>query len=117
MQGMTAFAHFFAGRYDEACTWAEKAFWQKPDILGTLRVAAVSYAFAGRFAEARKAVARALELDPQICLSNLKDRIGVFRRPQDYAKYAKACAWRDYLNSGEHLIRIRYISFIAERRG
>ncbi len=89
MQGMTAFAHFFAGRYDEACTWAEKAFWQKPDILGTLRVAAVSYAFAGRLAEARKAVARALELDPQICLSNLKDRIGVFRRPQHYAKYAE----------------------------
>jgi Flp pilus assembly protein TadD len=89
MQAVTAFAHFFAGRYEEACAWAEKAVWQKPDILATLRVAAVSYAFAGRLEEARKAVARALELDPPMCLSNLKNRIGVFRRPEDYAKYAE----------------------------
>lgn len=89
MQGVTSFAHFFAGRYEEACAWAEKAFWQKPDILATLRVAAVSNAFAGRLEEARKAVARALELDPEMRISNLKDRIGAFRRPEDYAKYAE----------------------------
>jgi len=88
MQGVTAFAHFFAGRYDEASAWAEKAFWERPNILATLRVAAVSNALAGRLEEARKAVARALELDPDMRLSNLKDRIGTFRRPEDYAKYA-----------------------------
>ena len=76
MQGVTAFAHFFAGRYDEASAWAEKAFWQRPNILATLRVSAVSNAFAGRLDEARKAVARALELDPEMRISNLKDRIG-----------------------------------------
>ena len=88
MQGVTAFAHFFAGRYDEASSWAEKAFWERPNILATLRIAAVSNAFAGRLEEAQKAVARALELDPAMRLSNLKDRIGTFRRPEDFAKYA-----------------------------
>ena len=90
MQGVTAFAHFFAGRYEEATSWAEKAFWERPNILATLRVAAASYALAGRLEEARKAVARALELDPDMRLSNLKDRIGIFRHSEDYAKYAEA---------------------------
>ena len=89
MQGVTAFAHFFAGRYEEAAAWAEKAFWERPNILATLRIAAASNAFAGRLDEAQKAVARALELDPGMRLSNLKDRIGTFRRPEDYAKYAE----------------------------
>ena len=89
MQGVTAFAHFFAGRYDEAAAWAEKAFWERPNILATLRIAAVSNAFAGRLEHARKAVARALELDPQMRISNLKDRIGIFRRQEDFAKYAE----------------------------
>jgi Flp pilus assembly protein TadD len=90
MQGVTAFAHFFAGRYEEATSWAEKAFWERPNILATLRVAAASYALAGRLEEARKAVARALELDPDMRLANLKDRIGIFRHSEDYAKYADA---------------------------
>jgi len=90
MQGVTAFAHFFAGRYEEATSWAEKAFWERPNILATLRVAAASYALAGRQEEARKAVARALELDPDMRLANLKDRIGIFRHSEDYAKYADA---------------------------
>jgi TolB-like protein len=90
MMGVTAFAHFFAGRYQEATAWAEKAFWERPNILATLRIAAASNAFAGRLEEARTAVARALELDPTMRLSNLKERIGTFRRAQDYEKYAEA---------------------------
>jgi hypothetical protein len=53
-----------------------------------LRIAAVSNAFAGRLEEAQKAVVRALELDPDMRRSNLKDRIGTFRRLEDFAKYA-----------------------------
>jgi TolB-like protein len=90
MQGVTAFAHFFAGRYEEASAWAEKAFWERPNILATLRIAAVSNARAGRMEEVRKAVARALELDPEMRLSNLKDRIGTFRRSEDFTRYADA---------------------------
>jgi TolB-like protein len=90
MQGVTAFAHFFAGRYEEAVSWAEKAYWERPNILATLRIAAASNALAGRLEKAQWAVARALELDPDMRLSNLKDRIGIFGRPKDYAKYADA---------------------------
>ncbi len=35
-------------------------------------------------------MARALELDPGMRVSNLKGRIGRFRRPEDFAKYADA---------------------------
>jgi TolB-like protein len=90
MMGVTAFAHFFAGRYDEAAAWADKAFRERPNILATLRVSAVSNALAGRLEEARSAVARALELDPEMRISNLKDRLGAFGRLEDYVKYADA---------------------------
>jgi TolB-like protein/DNA-binding winged helix-turn-helix (wHTH) protein/Tfp pilus assembly protein PilF len=89
MQGVTAFAHVFAGRYEEATVWAEKAFWERPNILATLRIAAVANAFAGHLEKARLAVARALELDPGMRISTLKDRIGIFRQQEDYAKYAE----------------------------
>ena len=90
MQGVTAFAHFMAGRYEEAAAWAEKAFWERPNILATLRIAAASNALAGRLDKAQEAVARALELDPDMRLSNLKERIGIFGQPHDYANYAGA---------------------------
>jgi tetratricopeptide (TPR) repeat protein len=72
MQGVTAFAHFFAGRHDEAAAWAEKAFWERPNVLATLRIAAASNALAGRQEQAQEAIARALELDPDMRLSNLQ---------------------------------------------
>ena len=54
-----------------------------------MRIAAAANAFAGRLEKARLAVSRALELDPGMRISTLKDRIGIFRRPEDYAKYAE----------------------------
>lgn len=90
MLGVTAFAHFIAGRYDEATAWAEKAFWERPNVLATLRITAASYALAGRMEDARRAVAHARELDPEMRLSNLRGRLGGFRRQQDYDKYADA---------------------------
>jgi TolB-like protein/Tfp pilus assembly protein PilF len=90
MQGVTAVCHFFADRYEEAVQWAERAFRSNPKILGTLRIGAASYARANRPEEARNFVARALELDPQMRVSNLAARMGYFRRPQDFAKYADA---------------------------
>ena len=65
-------------------------------VLGTaehprhLAIAAASNALAGRMDEARRAVARALALDPEMRVSNLGGRIGWFRRPEDFAKYADA---------------------------
>lgn len=90
MQGVTGVAHFFADRYEEAALWAGRAFRSKPNILGTLRIGAASNALAGRMEEASKFIGQALKLDPEMNVSNLKDRIGFFGRPEDFAKYTQA---------------------------
>ena len=87
-QGYTALAHFLAGRYDEAWPLAERALREQPYYLSVIRIAAVSNAFAGRLEEARKDIARALQLDPDLRVSNLKDRLGPFR-PEGLAKYVE----------------------------
>jgi tetratricopeptide (TPR) repeat protein len=48
MQTATAAAHFFAGRYAEAFSWAERAAREKPSFLLASAVAAASGALAGR---------------------------------------------------------------------
>jgi TolB-like protein/class 3 adenylate cyclase len=88
MQAVTAIGHFFAGRYSDAALWAEKAVREQPSLI-TLRVAAASYASAGRSEDAHQAIARALQFDPDMCVSNLKDRLMQFR-PEHFAKYADA---------------------------
>jgi tetratricopeptide (TPR) repeat protein len=89
-EGM-AHAHFFAGRYDEALTWARMALRGLPDYHGSLRVAAASCALAGRDEEAKRLMARLLEIDPALRISNLLQNIsGPSRRPEYPAKYADA---------------------------
>jgi tetratricopeptide (TPR) repeat protein len=85
MQAGTALAHFLAGRYGEASSWTERAMWAQSSYFTTVPIAAASYALAGRNAEARKAIARVRELDPALCMANLKDWIP-FRRPEDLAR-------------------------------
>ena len=87
MQGAIASAHLFAGRYDEASSWAEKALRENPNLQQALRVAAASHALAGRLEEAQKAIARMRQLDPNVHISNLKDRLPAFRRPENLARY------------------------------
>jgi TolB-like protein/class 3 adenylate cyclase len=86
MQAGTAFAHFLAGRYDEASFWAEKALWEQANYQSTLRIAAASNALTGRIAEAQKIMDRLRELDPALRVSNLKDYIPL-RRPEDLASF------------------------------
>jgi adenylate cyclase len=88
MQAVTAIGHFFAGRHSDAALWAEKAVREQPSLI-TLRVAAASYALAGRSEDAHQAIARALQFDPDMRVSNLKDRLMQFR-PEHFAKYADA---------------------------
>jgi adenylate cyclase len=83
-----AMAHLLAGRYDEASALGKKACHERPNFLAAIRVAAVSNAFAGRVDRARAYVGRALELDPDLRISNLKDRFGRLR-PQDFAVYVE----------------------------
>ena len=90
-----AFAHFFAGRYDDASSWAEKALAASPPRLReqpvyhpALLIAAASNALAGRLEEARNAIARLRQLNPTPHISNLKNQIPL-RRPEDLARYAE----------------------------
>jgi tetratricopeptide (TPR) repeat protein len=84
-----AWAHFNAGRYDEASSWAERAFVEQPKFEPTLRMVAASNALAGRLEKAQNAVARLRELNPTLRVSNLND-LSPIRRPEYTARWAEA---------------------------
>jgi tetratricopeptide (TPR) repeat protein len=88
MYAATADAHFHAGRYEEASSWAAMAI-RTPRHNG-LRIAAASNALAGRLELAKDAMARLRKLDPALRVSNLKDVQGPYRRPEDHARYEEA---------------------------
>jgi adenylate cyclase len=79
MRAATASAHFVAGRYDEASSWAEKALRDDPGSAPAARLAAASLALAGRLEQAQKAIAHVLRVDPTLRMSNAEDRIPPFR--------------------------------------
>ena len=87
-QGGIAYAHYFAGRYDEACSWAHKAFREQPNYRPALRIEAAGHALAGRSNEARAAMRRLRHLDPELRLSNLQDLLPL-RRAEDVEKFAE----------------------------
>jgi TolB-like protein len=72
MQSAVSCAHFIAGRYEEALSWAEAAMRGRPNFLLAFCAAAASGAIAGRRDEAEKALARLCQLDPELRISNLK---------------------------------------------
>jgi len=84
----TAHAHFFAGRYDEASSWARMALRELPDLLPALRIAAASDALAGRHGDAERTMARMRQIDPTRSVSNLTDVLGPYG-PEESAKYAE----------------------------
>jgi TolB-like protein len=87
-QAGMAQAHLFAGRYDEALSWAEKAVRAKPSSHAALRIFTASSALAGRLGDARKALARLLAIDPTFRVSDLSG-LTPLRRPEDAARYAE----------------------------
>jgi TolB-like protein/class 3 adenylate cyclase len=88
MQAGIATAHFLAGRYSEAASWAEQALREKPTYLPALRASAASHALAGSIEEAQRAMRRLRQLDPVSTISNLQDRLPL-RRQEDRAKWAE----------------------------
>jgi TolB-like protein len=88
MQAATAFAHFIAGRSDEALSWSEKASWEQPLYLPGTIIFAASSALAGQLVKTQNAMARLLHHNTPLRISNLKDWCP-FRRPQDLAKLAE----------------------------
>jgi len=89
VQAAIADAHFHAGRYDEASSWATIAIREVPYHNG-LRILAASNALAGRQEQARLAMARLRQLDPELRVSNLGNVQGPYRRPEDVARYEDA---------------------------
>jgi tetratricopeptide (TPR) repeat protein len=87
MLTVLGYAHFFAGRYEEACESAEKALRARPKYLTAIRGAAASHALAGRLDDAQKYMAQMREVDALLRLSNLKDFIPL-RRTEDFSRWS-----------------------------
>jgi tetratricopeptide (TPR) repeat protein len=88
-QFMTALAHYCAGRYPEAISWAESSLRDQPNFASAMRILAASLALEGRLAEALKATARLRTAYPALRASKLGDVMPPFRRPEDRAKYVE----------------------------
>jgi adenylate cyclase len=84
-----AYAHFFAGRNDEASALATVVVRQQPNFVPGQRIMMACHAVAGRIDEARQACAAALRIDPtqRISVSNAR---APFRRLQDIDKLEQA---------------------------
>jgi hypothetical protein len=79
MQAETAYAHYFAGRYDMTSSWAELAIRHPLQSHNSLQIAAASNAQTGRLEQAHKALARLREINPALRVSNVRDRLGPYR--------------------------------------
>ena len=77
-----AFAHFIAGRYNEASIWAEKALLERPHYLPAIRDLAAASALLGRQEIAEAAMAHLRALDPVMRISTVNGWVPL-RRPDD----------------------------------
>ena len=87
MQAGTAFVHLFAGRFDDASSWAEKALRDQPNYLVALGIIAAGHALAGRMKEAHEAMLRLRRIDPALRIANLKDWLPI-QRTEDYIRWS-----------------------------
>jgi adenylate cyclase len=88
VQNGTAAAHFLAGRYGEAASWAETATRVHASYAPALRMAAASHAFAGRIEEATKYMILMRQIDRELRLGRVAE-VAPFRRPEGVARYAE----------------------------
>jgi tetratricopeptide (TPR) repeat protein len=85
MQSATACALLFAGRDEEAWSWAEKAVRDRPNATN-LRLLAIAAAYTGRQLEAESAVGKIRAVDPALRVSHIPHLLPI-RRPEHLAKY------------------------------
>ncbi|MFO1061291.1 MAG: BTAD domain-containing putative transcriptional regulator [Dongiaceae bacterium] len=88
MQTAMAAAHFFAGRYAESFSWAQRARGENPDFLLATATAAASGALAGELEEAASALQRLRQGEPALRLSNLREFYPI-RKNEDLARWAE----------------------------
>jgi hypothetical protein len=77
-----AFAHFIAGRDDEAARWAAMALRVKPNWLPALRMTIASNAMQGQAERAKRALNVYLGIDPKVTITKLCEYYP-FRREVD----------------------------------
>jgi len=88
IQAGIALAHLLARRYDDAASWAEKAYRELPSFLMVVGIIAASHALAGRSDQAREAMRHLTQLDPAFRVSGVADWVP-FRRPEDIALFSE----------------------------
>ena len=88
-QSGMAWAHFMAGRNEEASSWAATTIRRQPNFLAGHRIMMACHAMSGRVEEARQACMLALQLDPTLRISRIKD-VAPFRRAEDIERLAQA---------------------------
>jgi TolB-like protein/Tfp pilus assembly protein PilF len=71
----TCAAHYFARRFDEAVEWGRKTIQQRPGFIAGHRILCASLAQAGKTEELRAAMARLLELQPNISIAWLEEHV------------------------------------------
>ena len=87
MHAALAYAHFFAGRYDDASAITASALLTRPNYLTAVRAGAASHALAGRLDKARNLMTHMRKRDPALRISNLMDLVPLCRS-QDFARWA-----------------------------
>ena len=88
-QSAMAFAHFIAGRDQEAAEWAAMALRTKPNWMPALRVAIASNAMQGRTAEAKAALQSYEQVDPNVSIRKICEHYP-FRRQKNKQRLVKA---------------------------
>jgi tetratricopeptide (TPR) repeat protein len=89
MQAAMATAYLVAGRYEEACPWAQMAVRGRPHKqLFVSALSAACDALAGRHEESRRMMAYVRETAPLLRLSNLKDFLS-YHRPRDFDRWSE----------------------------
>jgi TolB-like protein len=81
-QTAMAFAHFIAGRDDDAANWATMALRVKPNWLPALRMSIASNAMRGRADDADRAMKLYRQIDPEVSIAKVCDHYP-FRRGVD----------------------------------
>lgn len=88
MHGAAASAHFFAGRYAEASSWAEATVRAQPNHLLGQCILAASGTLGEKPTGMANVIKLARQLDPTLRLSNLEDLVPL-KRPEDLIRLSE----------------------------
>jgi adenylate cyclase len=87
-----AWAHFAAGSFAEAVTWARASSGASPRFTANIRILIGSLAAAGNEQEARAAAARLLELEPDFTLSRYEQTLQPYHDPDIRTRFLACLA-------------------------